>query len=55
MSIEQMILKIEQVCSVLEAVFTANSDFAPAIELSQETLLDVIEDMKPYIKLVDLK
>jgi hypothetical protein len=54
MSIEQMIIKIEQVCSILDALCDADANYIGAMELSHETLFDVAQNLKPLVKGVEL-
>ena len=53
MSIEQIIIKIEQCFDVLD-LYTSMND-APALDMVQESLQIVIQNLNPYVKVVDLK
>ena len=53
MSIEQMIIKMEQCFDVLDLYTSINEE--PALNLVQETLHIVIQNLNPYVKVVDVR
>ena len=52
MSIEQIIISLEQCTDVLGYYTLVNE--VPAIDLVQDTMMNLIENLKPYVKVVDL-
>ena len=51
MSIEEIIIRLEQVASVLGAISMTGSEYADAVELSQDTIVYLVEQLKPYLKM----
>ena len=52
MSIEQIIIKIEQCFDVI-ALYT-NANETPALDMVQESMVDIMQNLQPYVKVVDL-
>lgn len=51
MSIEKIIIKLEQCCDVLGLYTDANE--VPALDMVQESMFDVVQNLQPYVKVVD--
>jgi hypothetical protein len=51
MSIEEIIIRMEQVASILDAISASGSEYADAAELSQDVIVFLTEQLKPYLKM----
>ena len=54
MSIEQIVIRLEQVASILNAVSMTGAEYADAIEMSQDAVMYLVDQLKSYIKIVDM-
>jgi hypothetical protein len=51
MSIEEIIIRMEQVASILDAISASGSEYADAVEMSQDVIVFLTEQLKPYLKM----
>lgn len=49
MSIEEIIIRLEQVASVLGAISMTGAEYADAVELSQDVIVHMVDHLKHYI------
>lgn len=49
MSIEEIIIRLEQVASVLGAISMTGAEYADGVELSQDIITHLVDKLKNYI------